>query len=170
MLLSRIKVDRLPGFAVPGPWLCGGREERYTTMLDQEYTMLDQKSANINELLPGCNAWTTHCGVAGGLSDEQDMEDDGESSIRRHPASSLLFLPNQEARAWAIVEEIKRGVSEGDFHLRTRTAVHALKRHLDLKRSVSPDARVVVIKILYSSITDVEDLDQMLQRFVLQQM
>ena len=133
-------------------------------MLKQENTRLDQKSANINELLPGCNAWTTHCGVAGGLSDEQDMEDDCESSIRRHPASSLLFLPNQEARAWAIVEEIKRGVSEGDFHLRTRTAVHALKRHLDLKRSVSPDARVVVIKILYSSITDVEDLDQMLQR------
>lgn len=55
-------------------------------------------------------------------------------------------------------------MSEGDFHLRTRVAVHALKRHLDLKRSVSRDARVVAIKLLYSAITDAEGLDQMLQR------
>lgn len=72
-------------------------------------------------------------------------------------------MANQEARAWNIVDEIKRGVRESDFHLRTRISVHALKRHLDLKRSVSREARVEVIKLLYTAITDA-GLDQMLQR------
>ena len=31
-----------------------------------------------------------------------------------------------------IVDELERGIKEKDFHLRTRTAVHALQRHMDL--------------------------------------
>lgn len=109
--------------------------------------MAAEQPPNINELLPGCRPWSTHCGLAGG---ESEMLDDGGQGgyLRCHPSSSLVFRENQEARAWIIVEEIKRGVGEGDFHLRTRIAVHALKRHLDLKRSVSRDARVVQSRAL----------------------
>jgi len=124
--------------------------------------MAPGRPPNINELLPGCTPWFTHCGVAGGSGDGSEM--DSDESIRCNPPSSLLLQANQEARAWMLVEEIKRGVSEGDYHLRTRIAVHQLKRHLDLKRTVSREARVVVIKLLYSAITDAEGLDQMLQR------
>ena len=103
--------------------------------------MAAERPPNINELLPGCRPWLTHSGTAGGGDNEGAMVDD--CALRCHPASSLVFRENQEARAWMIVEEIKRGVGEGDFHLRTRIAVHALKRHMDLKRSVSREARVV---------------------------
>jgi hypothetical protein len=118
---------------------------------------------NINELMPGCKPWSTHCGAAGNQGDGSMLDGDG-TTLRCHPPSSLAFLENQEARAWVIVEDIKRGVGEGDFHLRTRIAVHALKRHLDLKRSVSRDARVVAIELLYGAMTGTEGLDQMLQR------
>jgi len=33
---------------------------------------------------------------------------------------------------WKMVDELERGIKEKDFHLRTRTAVHALQRHMDL--------------------------------------
>ena len=42
--------------------------------------------------------------------------------------------------------------------------MHALKRHLDLKRSVSREARVAVIPPLFAATTDAHGLDQMLQR------
>lgn len=63
-----------------------------------------------------------------------------------------------------IVEEIRAGVAERDFHIRTRMAVHSLKRQLDMKRILSPAVRVDVAGILYPVITDERDLDQVLMK------
>lgn len=66
---------------------------------------------NLNELLPGAKPWLT----GGSSAPDADSE-----NIRCHPPTSLLYCANQEARALALVDEIKRGIAEGDFHLRTR--------------------------------------------------
>ena len=46
--------------------------------------------------------------------------DADSENIRCHPPTSLLYCANQEARALALVDEIKRCIAEGDVPLRTR--------------------------------------------------
>ena len=61
-----------------------------------------------------------------------------------------------------IVDEIRIGVADRDFHIRTRMAVHSLKRHLDMKRILTPEVRVEVAGILYGVVTEERDLDQVI--------
>ena len=121
--------------------------------MDSEIMEVIDTSININEILPG---W-----LEGSSHDSSSRTNDSCLDERTyHTLGRDVMLD----RAQEIVDEMENGIAQKDYHLRTRIAAHSLKRHLDLKRSITREACSKAVKLLYAVITDSQDLDQILIR------